>query len=512
MVVDIWQEFLKIVREEVGSRVVETWLKAVKLRQWDAQENTLFLEAPNTFVRDWICSNYMPLFQLHLGRLLHVEKPRVIVTTALEQEKHQNYSEKEHEQVPDAHATRDGQDTHVQSVKRAQYNTTHTKDATSSAQSFRTVQATHTPLQTREIRALSSDSQARAHFLPAQHTAYQAVKLNPNYRFETFVVGSHNSLAYAAACAIAQDPGNQYNPFLMYGGSGLGKTHLLHAIGNEIQKNNPHAFVLYQTTDRFINEFISAIRFNKTHIFQQKYRSIDVLLIDDIQFISHKEQTQEAFFHIFNVLYDAKKQIIFSSDIFPRHIQGLEERLRSRLEWGLVADIHKPQLETKIAIVKKKAALYNEQISDDAAQIIAQQATSNIRELEGALVRVLAFASLTKQHITYELVCKVLSQEPIAQEESVDFSRITASVCKHYSYKLSDLRSDDRSKELSFARQIAMYLMKKMTGKSLKEIGGFLGRKNHSTVLHACDKIIEAVEKDPLIKTIVHNLETEILR
>ena len=459
VIVEIWQEFLKIVREEAGSRVVETWLKAVRLYQWDAIEKTLFIEAPNAFVKDWIQSNYTHLFQLHLGRLLHVENPRVIFTTSLEQDE-----------------TGVGKNMIVAPASQ--------------------VFVAH-----------------KSNMLPAQNFTKQYGKLNPNYQFETFVVGPNNSLAYAAACAIAQDPGNQYNPFLIYGGSGLGKTHLLHAIGNAIQRKNQSAVVFYQTTDRFVNEFISAIRFNKVHLFQQKYRSIDVLLIDDIQFISHKEQTQEAFFHIFNALYDGKKQIIFSSDMFPRQIQGLEERLRSRLEWGLVADIHKPQLETKIAIVKKKAAVYHEAISDEIAHIIAQQPVSNIRELEGTLVRILAFASLTKQSITLELVRKVLSQEPVHRiEELVDFNKIVSCVCKHYAYKLSDLRSENRSKDLSFARQVTMYLMKKMTGKSLKEIGSFLGRKNHSTVLHAFDRVLEAVEKDASIKTTVHNLEAEILR
>lgn len=459
---DIWQNFLSIIREEAGSRVVETWLKAVKLKDWNATDKMALIEAPNKFVKEWIQSKYAGLFQTHLARLLHVDTLKVTFISQA-----------------------DSNESTVDSLKL-------------------------TPL---AFSLQKKKIPGRVKNALAHKTTKNYGRLNPYYQFETFVVGPSNSLAYAAARSIAENPGEQYNPFFVYGGSGLGKTHLLHAIGNAIQKRDSKSVVFYQTTDRFVNEFISAIRFNKVHVFQQKYRMIDVLLIDDIQFISNKEQTQEAFFHIFNFLYDGRKQIIFSSDIFPRDIKGLEERLRSRLEWGLVADIHKPHLETKIAILKKKAQSYNEELSDEIAEFIAQEVVSNVRELEGSLVRVLAFASLTKQSLSIGLAQKVLQREEAGiQKEKIDFDKIAACVCRHYSYRLSDLRSNSRAKDLSFVRQLAMYLMKKMTDKSLREIGSFLGRKDHSTVIHAFDKVKENAQKDNVLRTTIKLLEEEILR
>ncbi|MCF7900523.1 chromosomal replication initiator protein DnaA, partial [Candidatus Babeliales bacterium] len=416
MLINIWQDFLKIVKEEAGSRVVETWLKAVSLHQWDADAHTVYIKAPNAFVKEWIQSNYTALFQLHLGRLLHVSEPRVIFLNENEQEPKKDISE------------------------------------------LITIMPAKRSIIPPQVK----------HALERRGPQGSFGRLNPTYRFDTFVVGSSNSLAYAAAHSIAEGPGSLYNPLFIYGDSGLGKTHLLHAIGNMVQQKNPQSVVLYQTADRFVNEFINAIRFNKVSLFQQKYRALDVLLIDDIQFISNKEQTQEAFFHIFNSLYDSHKQIVFSSDVFPSHIKGLAERLRSRLESGLVTDIHKPPLETKIAILKRKAMLHNEVLTDDVAEYIAQYAHSNIRELEGALIRILAFASLTKQSLSLDLAKKVLGKQQHYKEEvnHVDFEKIVSHVCKYYSYKLSDLRTDSRARQIARVRQIAMYLMKKMTKKS----------------------------------------------
>lgn len=462
MLHDVWQNFLSIVRQEAGSRIVETWLKAVKIAHWSPEQKNIIIEAPNTFVKDWIASKYQQLFQTHLARLLHVDTLKVTFLSPTEQ------------------------GSHVESKKTI-------------TASFAIPKKSTIP---------GNVKNALAH-----KTRKNYGYLNPQYTFDTFVVGPSNSLAYAAACSIVENPGDRYNPFFLYGGSGLGKTHLLHAIGNAIQKRDSKAVVFYQTTDRFVNEFISAIRFNKIHLFQQRYRMIDVLLLDDIQFISNKEQTQEAFFHIFNSLYDARKQIVFSSDLFPREIKGLEERLCSRLEWGLVADIHKPHLETKIAILKRKAQTHNEELPDDVAEFIAQEAVSNVRELEGSLVRVLAFASLTKQQLSLDLVSKVLRREATPkQKEKIDFARIAACVCKHYSYRLSDLRSNSRAKDLSFARQLTMYLMKKMTRRSLREIGSFLGRKDHSTVIHAFDRVEENAAKDSTLRSTIRRLEEEILR
>ena len=453
----VWQDFLTIVKQEVGSRVVETWLKAVTLSQWDSAQKTMYVQAPNVFVKEWIQTRYTDLFKVHLSRLLHIDEIKIIFLGPTE--------------------------------KR---------------EAFRPalIQPGKKDIARTKIHVVSS-------VLPKQPS-----RLNPDYTFDTFVVGSNNSLAYAAALAITQEEGHRYNPLFIYGGSGLGKTHLLHAIGNAFLSKNDKAVVMYQPTDRFVNEFISAIRFNKIHIFQQKYRKLDLLLIDDIQFISNKEQTQEAFFHIFNALYDKRKQIVFSSDLFPRYINGLEERLRSRLEGGLVVDIYKPPLETKIAILKKKALVHNEALSDDIAEYIAREVVSNVRELEGSLVRILAFASLTRQPLSLDLARKVLqqSQQASKREEKVGFERIIDCVCKFYSYKLSDLRSESRVKDIAWVRQVAMYLMKKMTDKSLREIGNYLGRKDHSTVLHAFDRVQVTMQANAELRLVVEKLEEEILR
>ena len=462
MLANVWQDFLKIVKEEAGSRVVETWLKAVSLYQWDPDAHTVYVKAPNAFVKEWIQSNYTALFQLHLGRLLHVSEPRIIFLNENKVEKKKDVSE------------------------------------------LITILPAKRSIIPKQVK----------HALERRESQGNYGRLNPTYRFDTFVVGSSNSLAYAAAHSVAEDPGTLYNPLFIYGNSGLGKTHLLHAIGNMVQQKNQQAVVLYQTADRFVNEFINAIRFNKVHLFQQKYRALDVLLIDDIQFISNKEQTQEAFFHIFNTLHDSRKQIVFSSDMFPRHIKGLAERLRSRLESGLVTDIHKPPLETKIAILKRKALLHNEMLTDDVAEYVAQYADSNIRELEGALIRILAFASLTKQSLSLELAQKVLGNQEQQKEEAkvVNFETIATQVCRHYSYRLSDLRSHSRAREVARVRQVAMYLMKKMTTKSLREIGIFFGRKDHSTVIHAFDKIKQTLEKDTDFLATLKKLERDILQ
>ena len=318
-------------------------------------------------------------------------------------------------------------------------------------------------------------------------------------------------MAYAAAYAITENPGKLYNPLLIYGGSGLGKTHLLHAIGNEIKNRNKQAVILYQPADRFVNEFISAIRFDKMYKFQNKYKDVDVLLIDDIQFISNKEQTQEAFFHIFNSLYDAHKQIIFSSDTFPQNIQGIAERLRSRLAWGLVTDIQIPSLETKIAILKKKAESSDVHLSDDVATFIASRVISNIRELEGALVRVVAFSSLTKQPITLELARKVLIRSGEHAPKIVELQNVAKQIYKEFGFSLEQLQGKSRSKDVAFVRQITMFLMKKTTDKSLRDIAIYLGGRDHSTVVYAIEKIEQRAIVDYHLQAKLKRLEDDII-
>ncbi|MGE0206924.1 MAG: chromosomal replication initiator protein DnaA [Candidatus Babeliales bacterium] len=454
MLAKIWEQFLAIVREEAGSRVVETWLKAVSLYQWDALEKKVFLLAPNSFVKEWIKSNYMALFGTHLSRLLHVDELKIVFVDA----EASDAQEEHRTTIIPAHRVSEGPSTAL-SLKNNQKNRYH---------------------------------------------------VNKNYRFDTFIKGPNNQMAYAAALAITKKLGKLYNPLFIYGGSGLGKTHLLHAIANEVKRQSEDIQVLYQPAERFVNEFINAIRFDKVHAFQAKYKNIDVFLVDDIQSISNKEQTQEAFFHIFNAMHDAHKQIVFSSDAYPADIDGLAERLRSRLEWGLVADIQVPTLETKIAILKRKAELNNYELPDDVALFVASRVVSNVRELEGALIRIVAFASLTKQHLTLELAKKVLTRTESSKEIVIDFDRIVNLIQSHYTYTLSDLRSRNRSKQLSLARQIAMYCMKKYTSKSLHEIAYYLNRQDHSTVIHAYRHIEKKIKEDELFCQKLHKLEQEV--
>lgn len=462
----IWDQFLSIAREEAGSRVVETWFKAVTLTQCDATQKVIYLKAPNQFVKDWIRNNYLPLLQLHLGRLINVSSPKIVFIN-------------------------DGE------PKEQEFTLVAPKVQPEST--FLPASQSHMVKSTSLVRVPVGKNQSH---------------INSNYVFKNFIVGPSNSLSYAAAQAVTENPGKLYNPLFIYGGSGLGKTHLLHAIGNEIKANDRQARILYQTADRFVNEFISAIRFDKIHKFREKYKDIDVLLIDDVQFISNKEQTQEAFFHIFNALYDAHKQIVFSSDTFPQDLQGLAERLRSRLASGLVTDIYMPSLETKIAILKKKAELSNSAVSDEIAHFIASRVISNIRELEGALVRVIAFASLTNQEVSLELARKVLlrtTSSPEYTNRSADFADIIKQMGRYYHYSLSDLQSKNRNKDLAFARQIAMFLMKKLTDKSLRDIGIYIGGRDHSTVMHAIDKIEKQSCVDKELYQTLKRIEDEII-
>jgi chromosomal replication initiator protein len=331
----------------------------------------------------------------------------------------------------------------------------------------------------------------------ATSTDGEPANLNPKYTFDSFVVGSSNQFAHAAARAVAEIPSKSYNPLFIYGGVGLGKTHLMHAIGHYIQPRQRKLNVLYISTDRFINEMINAIRFDRLPAFRQKYRSIDVLLIDDIQFIAGKDRTQEEFFHIFNALHDAQKQIVVSSDCPPRQIPTLEERLHSRFEWGLIADIQPPDIETKVAILRKKAEAERVEIPENVALFIASKVRTNIRELEGSLIRLIAYASLTGRDIDLPLAQETLRDLLNTEDKPVTIEMIQKFVADHYSLKISDLKAKNNSKSVAVPRQIAMYLTKTLTTASLPEIGKDFGGKHHSTVIHSVRKIDELRRQDP---------------
>ncbi len=322
--------------------------------------------------------------------------------------------------------------------------------------------------------------------------------LNPDYTLESFVVGSGSDLAYAAATAICREPGYHFNPLFVHGGVGLGKTHLMHAIGNEIAANFPSKKICCVTAEQFMNDLIFSIQQNKTPDFKLRYRSVDVLLVDDVAFLAGKESTQEEFFHTFNALYELKKQIVLTSDRSPKEIITLEERLRSRFEWGLITDIQPPDLETRIAILKRKVEVNKIYIPDDVIQYIAENITDNIRRLEGALIRLLAFTSLTASDITLEMASEVLSS--FFQSEStgpVKIVDVITSVADYFGVSVDQLKSKRRTQDLARYRQTAMYLARELTGASLNQIGRALGNRDHSTVSHACNKIAGLAKKDP---------------
>jgi len=330
--------------------------------------------------------------------------------------------------------------------------------------------------------------------------------LNPRYTFDTFVVGSSNQFAQAACQAVAELPSKAYNPLFIYGGVGLGKTHLLHAVGHQSAKLFPGMTVVYLSSERFTNELINAIRYDRTGEFRARYRTIDLLLIDDIQFISGKERTQEEFFHTFNDLYESRKQIIVSSDSSPKDIPEIEERLRSRFEWGLIADIQPPDFETRVAILKKKGALERVRLVDDVAYLIASRVKSNIRELEGSLTRMIAFCALTGREMSTDLAQEVLADLWGEEEKIISIDQIQRKVCDAFGIKLSDLKAKNRTKAVAFPRQVAMYLSRQLTHASLSEVGRAFGGKDHTTVLHAVDKIQTLLQEDPKLRKTVDGL------
>jgi chromosomal replication initiator protein len=346
---------------------------------------------------------------------------------------------------------------------------------------------------------------AREAALPADRMPLATLALNPKYTFESFVVGSSNQFAHAAARAVAEIPSKSYNPLFVYGGVGLGKTHLMHAIGHYIHARNRELNLVYISSDRFINEMINAIRFDRLPAFRQKYRTVEVLLVDDIQFIAGKDRTQEEFFHIFNALHDGQKQIVISSDCPPRQIPTLEERLHSRFEWGLIADIQPPDIETKVAILRKKADAERVELPENVALFIASKVRTNIRELEGSLIRLIAYASLTGRDIDLPLTQEVLRDLLATEERPITMEMIQKFVADHYNVKLAELKAKNNSKAVAVPRQIAMYLTKALTGASLPEIGKGFGGKHHSTVIHSVRKIDGLRKKDPEFDRLINS-------
>jgi chromosomal replication initiator protein len=333
-----------------------------------------------------------------------------------------------------------------------------------------------------------------------------AHQLNPRYTFDSFIVGASNQFAHAAAVAVAEQPSKSYNPLFLYGGVGLGKTHLMQAIGHSLKRRNPAMRLTYISAEKFTNEVISSIRFERMAAFRDRFRNMDVLMVDDIQFIATRERTQEEFFHTFNALYDQQKQIVISSDCPPKEISSIEERLRSRFEWGLIADIQPPDLETKIAILQKKAESERVQVPDDVAEYIARAIKSNIRELEGALIRLMAYASLTGADLNLATAQQVLKNIIETQEKKVTIEQIQKRVGEVFGLRAQDLKMRSNSKVIAYPRQVAMFIVKRLTSASLPEIGRQFGGKHHTTVLHSINKIESLRHSDKDLNKTINRL------
>jgi chromosomal replication initiator protein len=444
---NLWDDVLSILKPQMNDESFDLWFRPITALAMEGSR--LVLQVPNAFFADWLRDHY----QARIEDLLKERAGEVINL------------------------------------------------------SFSVLRPVEELIKTGRPVPLSAPIVASAPVVPPQETY-----LNPRYTFETFVVGHSNRFAQAASQAVSKDPGKAYNPLFLYGGVGLGKTHLMHAIGHHVLKGNPRARVLYTTSEKFINEFIDSLRFEKMNQFRNKYRNLDCLLIDDIQFLVNKESSQEEFFYTFNTLYDSRKQIIITSDRPPKEIPTLQERLITRFEWGVVADIQAPELETRIAILRDKSDGENLFVPDDVLLFLASHIRTNIRELEGSLIRVVAHASLTGVPLTVDSAKEVM-RDVLAREEAaapVSLEKIQEVVARHYHLDLHDMKSKRRTDAIAFPRQIAMYLARTLTEMSTTQIGDSFGGKDHTTVMHATNKIKNRLDTDPFFTALVNKIIQEI--
>ncbi len=445
----VWDKTTKIIQEKVSKQNYDTWIKPVKILAME--EKCVQLSVPNKFFRDWLIENYVLMIKNSLRQVVGIE---VDVDFVLNKDRDKTVVSKKEGQP---HGRKDFVETPV--VKSRSF-------------SF----------------------------------------LNANYTFDRFVVGPSNEFAHAASIAVGKQPAKTYNPLFIYGGSGLGKTHLLNAIGLMTAACHPELNVMYVSAEEFMNEMINCIRYDRMPKFREKYRNIGCLLIDDIHFLAGKERTQEEFFHTFNTLHDSGKQIVVTSDKFPKDIPNLEGRLRSRFEWGLIADIQPPEIETKIAIIEKKMQESKTSLPSNVAHYIASHVESNIRELEGYLVRISAYSSLTGREIDMDLVKEVLKKLIKSNnKEDVSIEEIIKIVAGKMNVKIADIKAQNKNKNIVLARQIAMYLSRKLTKYSFPDIGQKIGGRDHSTVIYANNKIINAIDVDIKFKKTVQDIEDAIV-
>jgi len=451
----LWEKTLNQLEQTLTPQHFSTWIKPIQFL--NLKDGVVFLEVPNRFISDWIKDHYIPIIKKIISEII---SDPVQIDLGITSRKIQRPS---------------------------------------------SIKADEDPVECLPEKIpekISQNSRARNN----------SFNLNVRYTFDEFVLGSSNQFACAAAMAVANNPATTYNPLFIYGGVGLGKTHLVNAIGNAILKNNPEMKVCYYTSEKFMNELINSLRYAKMDEFRNKFRSMDVLLIDDVQFIAGKERTQEEFFHTFNALYDSHKQIVVTSDKFPKEIPGLEERLRSRFEWGLIADIQAPDMETKQAILKMKAEQNGIDLPEDVVFFLANSISSNVRELEGYLVRIGAYASLTATPVSLDMAQDVLKDILIEKKRELTVEEIQKMVATHFSIKISDIKSSKRMKALVLPRQIAMYLSRQLTSHSYPEIGERFGGKDHSTIIHAIKKIEKIMEEDFQVRSTINSLKKDLSR
>jgi chromosomal replication initiator protein len=465
---NVWGRIVHSLKGRLSQQTLETWFSPIQFESLDSSQHVINLRAPNQVVKDWVVSHYASVLADSLNDL-----------------------------------------------QLADYSVGWVIGKGTDWQTESTVSSTE-PANRDQSTSVSVSGGTAAAVAVARDTDLSALQhpepsLSAKYTYESFVVGSCNQFAHAASLAVAEAPGRTYNPLYLYGGVGLGKTHLMHACGHAIKSRNQHLKLCYISSERFMNDLINAIRYDKTQSFREKYRSVDVLLIDDVQFMAGKERTQEEFFHTFNSLYDQQKQIVISSDCPPREIPTLEERLHSRFEWGLIADLEPPDLETKIAILKRKGELIGVSIPDDVAMFIAGRVKSNVRELEGSLVRLIAISSLRGEPIS-----KTLAQDAIrniAKEEestAVTIQQIQKLVASTYKLTREELISKNNARHISHPRQVAMYLCKALTKHSYPEIGRAFGGKHHTTVIHSVEKIESLVATDETLQRLITELSESL--
>jgi len=505
--VELWQQCVELLRDELPAQQFNTWIRPLQV---EAEGDELRVYAPNRFVLDWVNEKYLGRLLELLGENGSGMAPALSLLIGSRR----------------SSAPRAAPNAPVSAAVAASLAQSQTQQATAPALAAAVAEPAQVPVS--EPVQVNDDSEpaSRDSFdgmsdsgsVPAaggrteqrtvqvegalKHTSY----LNRTFTFETFVEGKSNQLARAAAWQVADNPKHGYNPLFLYGGVGLGKTHLMHAVGNHLLKKNPNAKVVYLHSERFVADMVKALQLNAINEFKRFYRSVDALLIDDIQFFARKERSQEEFFHTFNALLEGGQQVILTSDRYPKEIEGLEERLKSRFGWGLTVAVEPPELETRVAILMKKADQAKVELPHDAAFFIAQRIRSNVRELEGALKRVIAHSHFMGRDITIELIRESLKDLLALQDKLVSVDNIQRTVAEYYKIKIADLLSKRRSRSVARPRQVAMALSKELTNHSLPEIGDMFGGRDHTTVLHACRKINELKESDADIREDYKNL------